>query len=371
VNPLPKATLNAVWGTRRPMYLPSATLARFCISTAPRGPEQQSHCREFDRRLGRVAIRCVRDRRRRNSSLRRSVLDDERASRRQRRLGASPSEYSRRRRDLALRRIVMDEYERAGRRGKRLGASPSDIYAVGATIMHYDGTSWTAVGEIAGGSGVWDRRLPTFSAVGGDLTASAILHYDGTTWTPMTAPSGSPTLRGVWGSSPSDVFAAGSGGILHYDGTSWTPMEGTGWLNSSVWGSSASDVFAVGKDDDLAGVMLHYDGSSWASITSGTTGDLSAVWGPRLRACSWWAPTTITLGRSCTTTGLPGERWRSRAECRSFMGCGERRRPTHLRWSRRQDSPLRRRVLDIDPAPSGGRSTFTASGARPRPTCSP
>jgi hypothetical protein len=41
-----------------------------------------------------------------------------------------------------------------------------------------------------------------------------VLHYDGTEWT--TTNPADQTLLGVWGGSPSDVFAVGNAGtILH------------------------------------------------------------------------------------------------------------------------------------------------------------
>ena len=55
-------------------------------------------------------------------------------------------------------------------------------------------------------------------------------------------------LRGVWGSSVSDVFAVGKEGtILHYGGNTWSETSnGTKAQLNSVWGSSESDVFTVG-----------------------------------------------------------------------------------------------------------------------------
>jgi hypothetical protein len=64
------------------------------------------------------------------------------------------------------------------------------------------------------------------------------------------------SLLSVWGSSPSNVFAVGTGGtILHYNGSMWSPMvSGTTNFLNAVWGSSSSDVFAVGD----GGTILHY-----------------------------------------------------------------------------------------------------------------
>jgi photosystem II stability/assembly factor-like uncharacterized protein len=69
--------------------------------------------------------------------------------------------------------------------------------------------------------------------------------------------SGTTTdLYGVWGSSPSNVFAVGdSGAMLHYDGSAWSAMSsGTTTDLYGIWGSSPSNVFAVGD----SGAILHY-----------------------------------------------------------------------------------------------------------------
>ena len=85
------------------------------------------------------------------------------------------------------------------------------------------------------------------------------------------------TLYGVWGTSPTDVFAVGENGtILHYDGASWGSMSsGVSGVLFGVWGSSSTDVFAVGE----TGVICHYDGDSWSSMSSGVNKQLQGVWG--------------------------------------------------------------------------------------------
>ena len=57
------------------------------------------------------------------------------------------------------------------------------------------------------------------------------------------------TLRGLWVSGASDVWAVGQAGtILHWDGSAWTSVP-SGTTNGllGVWGSGASDVWAVGE----------------------------------------------------------------------------------------------------------------------------
>ena len=77
-------------------------------------------------------------------------------------------------------------------------------------------------------------------------------------------------LKGVWGSSGSDVFAVGRWG--HHPPLRWAapglPCQAERHLLSiAVWGSSGSDVFAVGT----CGTILHYNGSAWSAMASGTT----------------------------------------------------------------------------------------------------
>jgi hypothetical protein len=65
-------------------------------------------------------------------------------------------------------------------------------------------------------------------------------------------------LFDVWGTSSTNVFAAGSDGtMLHYDGATWSsvPTPTTSQLRS-VKASDARDVFAVG----LGGEIVRYTG---------------------------------------------------------------------------------------------------------------
>jgi len=84
-------------------------------------------------------------------------------------------------------------------------------------------------------------------------------------------------LNGVWGASPSDVFAVGAGGaILHWDGRRWRSQQsGTSEHLTSVWGRSGSDVFAVGTN----GAIVRYDGRRWRSELSPASAILTDVWG--------------------------------------------------------------------------------------------
>ena len=139
----------------------------------------------------------------------------------------------------------------------------------------------TAWSEVASGTtenlnGVWGTSPTDVYAVG---RAGTILHYDGTGWSAMASGT-SEGLHAVWGTSPSDIYAVGViGGILHYDGTEWSQVASAGEILLGVWGSSPSDVYAVGSN----GTIMHYNGIGWSGIVTvtATVGGfgLNGVWG--------------------------------------------------------------------------------------------
>ncbi|RME70944.1 MAG: hypothetical protein D6784_15885 [Chloroflexi bacterium] len=128
---------------------------------------------------------------------------------------------------------------------------------------------------------VWGSRANDVFAVGDNGT---ILHYDGSSWSAMNSGFPDYDFFDIWGTSSRDVFVVGwgwNGGfydsiVLHYDGSSWSkvlsyPMDEF----LSIWGRSATDVF-VGVD---IGAILHYDGTAWQEMESGTGNFLSSLWG--------------------------------------------------------------------------------------------
>ncbi|MCU1301309.1 MAG: hypothetical protein JWQ87_1593 [Candidatus Sulfotelmatobacter sp.] len=179
-------------------------------------------------------------------------------------------------------------------------SSKSDIWAVGQTAIHFDGSQWTAfsVPGIKGDNtsrlgGVMDfapNNVWTVGIVGIGLGATnqVIEHFDGTKWSlspgPKFQPSDQPSLESVTALSPNDMWAAGF--ILtdnaqslfplfeHYDGTSWTAFE-TAFGNGTIFGVSAdatNDVWAVGSVAESSTFIEHYDGSTWSVVPSPNAG---------------------------------------------------------------------------------------------------
>lgn len=69
------------------------------------------------------------------------------------------------------------------------------------------------------------------------------------TWLPMTN-GVTTTLRAGWGFADDDVYAVGANGtILHYDGTSWAKEESGAPKSSlrAVYGTWPSNVWALGR----------------------------------------------------------------------------------------------------------------------------
>jgi hypothetical protein len=156
--------------------------------------------------------------------------------------------------------------------GETVGPEPAErvVYAVGegGTVLLFDGDRWTPLTTGAGGvvEAVWGTAEDDVHA----LTRTHLWHFDGAGWSATTAEDSGDTwgrLRGVGGTSPSDVVAVGYGNtILHNDGGGWRRMVVPTDENRSfyaVWGSAPDDVFAVGH----MGVIWHFDGDGWHDVT--------------------------------------------------------------------------------------------------------
>jgi hypothetical protein len=213
------------------------------------------------------------------------------------------------------------------------GSGPNDVYTVsdGQIILHGTGfqgasTPWTLVptpnkpGNTPFVSAVWgssaqDVRIggrafdfvdPVTGAHGTGDRFTLLLDAGteaGIGWTPR---QGTSTIRGIWGSSASDVWMVADNSVyvpyqraLTLHGTPadgggadadigdasvlpdplvWSPVDSQSTVTlESVWGSSASDVWAVGK----VGTVRHITSTDdrWQKVPSPTHEGLHAVWG--------------------------------------------------------------------------------------------
>lgn len=153
-------------------------------------------------------------------------------------------------------------------------------------ITHFDGGEWGTVARPGNVAALWGFSDDDLWGVGwaGDNrvwwreTGSDIFHRTDAGWTTTPAPLPG-TLRAIHGSSPANIWAAGSGGeLLHYDGGTWAVSLPTQTAAQqallSIWGTSASNLYTVGD----GGQIVHYDGTQW-SVAASAPGDLRAVSG--------------------------------------------------------------------------------------------
>jgi hypothetical protein len=183
-------------------------------------------------------------------------------------------------------------------------SATTDIWAVGQSTIHYDGTKWTAFpapminGDNTSFLGGVVDISPTLAWAGGTVgigeanPGQVIEQWNGTAWSvfpgPTFAAGDEPSIKAMTATSANDVWAIGSllsdnGELLsylfeHWNGTAWTAktlVSGDAFL----FGASAdatNDVWAVGfngpENDSSRTLALHYDGTSWKAAKTPSVG---------------------------------------------------------------------------------------------------
>jgi hypothetical protein len=137
------------------------------------------------------------------------------------------------------------------------GAATDDVWAIGLQgFSHWNGSSWSSVSVSAAVDveSIWGTAHDDVWAVG---LFQTLVHYDGTSWTAMTTDENGIA---VWAPSRGEAWeTAELGEITHFDGA-WSGPERVGVtlrLNA-VHGSSADDVWIVGQNlESQQAVILH------------------------------------------------------------------------------------------------------------------
>ncbi len=181
-------------------------------------------------------------------------------------------------------------------------SSPSDIWAVGATTIHFDGTEWTAF-RAPGMPGLgtsWLRGVvdisPTEAWAAGVVNIDTenktpnqvIERWNGTEWSifpgPTFAAGDQPSINGMTAISANDIWTAGSiltsDGALatlfeHWDGTSWTAVTGPLYgFPQGISGDAANDIWEVGYSSGsvFATSSEHYNGATWFRVATPNVG---------------------------------------------------------------------------------------------------
>lgn len=182
-------------------------------------------------------------------------------------------------------------------------SSANDIWAVGNSTMHFNGTKWTAfpapliTGDLTADlQGVADIS-PKLAWAVGNVTLGAnpgqiIERWNGTKWSlfpnPTLLPNSQADLFAITSTSANDIWAVGNlvqqvvGGALsfnlfeHWDGKTWTPTfinDNTFEGLTGVSADSTSDAWAVGWVSQLNGgangtLAIHWNGTNWSSVAT-------------------------------------------------------------------------------------------------------
>jgi hypothetical protein len=215
----------------------------------------------------------------------------------------------------------------------------------GDQFEHWNGTSWTgqglpaglvtAPGNSASVSFITGTSASNITAVGtGDINTggtivaeSVAFHFNGTAWSEMTIPA-NVTLGPVLAFSATNLWSVNDNGDAeHFNGTTWTttslpvPTAQPGLDMTSISGSSPSDIWAAGTafNEGLhrnnSPVLEHFNGTSWSNVSvpvSSPTGGLTDVVDisptdayavTTGSAILHWNGTTWTLLNATTQTG--------------------------------------------------------------------
>lgn len=173
------------------------------------------------------------------------------------------------------------------------GTRADDVWVVGSdrggdagpSIAHFDGSEWEVhASGLDSGDLFWAHAFedgPVYAAGAGGV----LLRYEGDAFEALPTPD-ARDVWGVWGASPSDVWAVGG-----------DPNQGTGfvWRDSGdgfeevalgddvptpsawykVWGTDRDNVWFCGVN----GALMHYDGESFEGVDAGTTRTLLTLHG--------------------------------------------------------------------------------------------
>lgn len=149
---------------------------------------------------------------------------------------------------------------------------PPNLPAQTIEDVPWCGTSMAAPGRDLG-CGSWSLEHPAPQA--NDLHAvwaiaandawavgdkGAIVHWDGASWTLAESPT-SASLRAVWGTDASHVWAGGDGVFLMFDGTAWKVIPGPVTASIEfITGAATDDIWVSAR---AAQEIFHWDGAKW------------------------------------------------------------------------------------------------------------
>jgi hypothetical protein len=194
---------------------------------------------------------------------------------------------------------------------------PPDLADGGVLWSHQQGALPPSTGTIRG---LWASSGTDVYAVGTATANVNVFHSNnhGATWTSQLA-GGAIDINAVGGSSATDVYLlADNATILHGSGTTWATqtnpaLPGTRLL--AIWAISSTDLYVVGGGNTI----MHNAGSGWVTSnnTAGTT-ELRGVWG--VAGHIWAIGAAGTILKSTGTASWTAENSGTPNELRAIFG---------------------------------------------------
>jgi len=171
--------------------------------------------------------------------------------------------------------------------------SPTNVWAVGnaGTILHYDGTNWTADPQ----SGVvvtTDQYMVNATAANNVWSAGSgntAINFDGATWTNYASPVGAAAHRTALPTGPGSVWLTGQGGRI---------FEGSIMRIDSCSPNSGAQTQTV--DVNIVGIATHFVNTTSAATFSGA--------GITVNSTTVTDPTHATANITIAAGAAPGAR---------------------------------------------------------------
>lgn len=124
---------------------------------------------------------------------------------------------------------------------------------------------------------LWGSSPQDVWAAGSGGSADLCLwHFDGVSWK-QDKSGPSSNLMSVYGFAQNNVWTC-DGGIFHYNGQNWSTnyqynVTGERLLLNNIWGDGPNNIYAVGGIDILdgsgnyKGAVMHFNGSAWSIVS--------------------------------------------------------------------------------------------------------
>jgi len=182
----------------------------------------------------------------------------------------------------------------------------------GAMWTHQQGALPPSAGAVRG---LWASSGTDVYAAGTNTAGANLFHSSdhGATWTPTLAGGVAVDLNAVGGTSSSDVFLVGDNAtILHGSGTTWSPQNNPAGSTTrllAVFAVAPMDIYVAGGGNTI---MHQGAGGGWVTQTVVGTTELRGIWGVAGHLWAVGSAGTILKSTgggtwSAETSGTPNE----------------------------------------------------------------